>query len=185
MTADERKGAVLAAALKAFARDGYGGTSTEVVAESAGISQPYLFRLFGTKKQLFLETVALGCRAIIRTFDKASEGLEGEAALQAMGIAYAPLITDRDLLLIQLQGYAASGDPEIRASVSKNFREIVQFVAERTGLGPQPLREFFAMGMLCNVVSALDLGSLDELWGDWRHEPEQAAFVESLSAARD
>jgi AcrR family transcriptional regulator len=184
MTADERKGAVLAVALKAFARDGLGGTSTETIAEAAGISQPYLFRLFGTKKQLFLETVALGCRAIIRTFGQASKGLEGEEALQAMGEAYTPLIGDRDVLLIQLQGYAASGDPEIRAFVSSRFREIVEFVAERTGLGAQPLREFFAMGMLCNVISALDLGTLDELFDDWRVEPEQAAFVESTSAER-
>ncbi|MGB9112867.1 MAG: TetR/AcrR family transcriptional regulator [Acidimicrobiales bacterium] len=184
MTAHERKSAVLAAALKAFAQNGYGGTSTEAIAEVAGISQPYLFRLFGTKKQLFLETVALGCQAILRTFAQASEGLEGEAALEAMGAAYAPLIVDRDLLLIQIQGYAASGDPEIRAFTSSRFREIVEFVAARTGLGPQPLREFFAMGMLCNVVTALDLGSLDELWGDWRVEPERAAFVDSLGAMR-
>jgi AcrR family transcriptional regulator len=184
MTADERKHAVLAVALKAFARDGYGGTSTEAIAAAAGISQPYLFRLFGTKKQLFLETVALGCRAIVRTFDQASEGLEGEEALAAMGSAYAPLITDRDVLLIQLQGYASSGDPEVRAFTSDRFREIVEFVAARTGLGPQALREFFAMGMLCNVITALDLGSLDELWGDWRYEPEHTAFVASLSAAR-
>lgn len=185
MTADERKSAVLAVALKAFARDGYGGTSTEAIAEAAGISQPYLFRLFGTKKELFLATVALGCRAIIRTFELASEGHEGEAALEAMGIAYAPLISDRDLLLIQLQGYAASGDPEIRAFVSESFRGIVDYVARRTGLGPQPVREFFAMGMLCNVLSALDLGSIDELFGDWRDEPEHAAFVASLRAERD
>ena len=86
-----------------------------------------------------MESVALGCQAILRTFEQASEGLEGEAALEAMGTAYTPLITDRDLLLIQLQGYAAAGDPEIRAFTSERFREIVEFVAERTGLGPEQL----------------------------------------------
>jgi AcrR family transcriptional regulator len=184
MTADERRSAVLAVALKAFAENGYGGTSTEAIAEAAGISQPYLFRLFGTKKQLFLETFGLGCRAILRTFEQASAGLEGEAALEAMGAADAPLLADRDLLLIQLQGYAASGDREIRAFTSERFRQIVEFVAQRTGLGPEKVREFFAMGMLCNVVTTLDLGSLDELWGDWLTEPEHAAFVESLGATR-
>jgi AcrR family transcriptional regulator len=185
MTAEERKAAVLSVALKHFARDGFGGTSTEAIAETAGISQPYLFRLFGTKRQLFVETVALGCLAIIRTFERASEGLEGEAALGAMGNAYGELIADRDLLLIQLQGYAASGDPEIRASVSENFRRIVEFAAARTGLGPERLREFLAMGMLCNIVSALELGSLDALFGDWREQPEHAEFIASLSSARD
>jgi AcrR family transcriptional regulator len=157
---------VIRAACKAFARGGLSGTSTEEIAESAGISQPYLFRLFGTKKALFLQSVALGCGAIIRTFEQASEGLTGEEALQAMGESYTTLISDRDLLLIQLQGYAASGDPEIRAFVSERFEEIVHFVARRTGLGPAVLRDFFSIGMLCNVVVALDLGTLDDLFGD-------------------
>lgn len=184
MTAEERKQAVLAVAVKVFARDGFGGTSTEAIAEAAGISQPYLFRLFGTKKNLFLEAVSLGCRAVLRTFKQASEGLEGEAALEAMGQAYAPLIADRDLLLIQLQGYAAAGDPEIRAVVSERFAEIVRYVAARTGVGPEAAREFIAMGMLCNVVTALDLSGLDELWGDMGEDPKLADFVRSLRAAR-
>ena len=36
---------------------GLHGASTEDIAAAAGISQPYLFRLFGTKKELFLATV--------------------------------------------------------------------------------------------------------------------------------
>lgn len=185
MTADERRSAVLSVALRAFARDGYGGTSTEAIAEAAGISQPYLFRLFGTKKQLFLQAVALGCQAVLRTFEKASEGLEGEAALEAMGHAYGPLIEDRALLLAQLQGYAASGDPEIRPFVAQCFADIVRFVATRTGLGPEQIRNFFAMGMLCNVVAAIDLGPMDELWGDWCEDTAHSDFVDSLSASRD
>lgn len=165
MTADARRAEILDVALKAFARNGINGTSTETIAAAAGISQPYLFRLFATKKQLFLATVALGCRAIIETFANVSEGLSGAEALTAMGKSYAPLITDRDILLIQLQGYAASGDPEIRSFVSDRFAEIVRFVADRTGLGPDELREFFATGMLFNVIAALDLGAIDELFG--------------------
>ena len=56
-TAAERRDAVLRAAQVAFARGGLHGTSTEEIAEAAGISQPYLFRLFGTKKKLFVATV--------------------------------------------------------------------------------------------------------------------------------
>ncbi len=48
-TADERRTAVLAAAISEFALNGFAGTSTEAIAARAGISQPYLFRLFGTK----------------------------------------------------------------------------------------------------------------------------------------
>jgi AcrR family transcriptional regulator len=171
MTADERRAAVLAVALKVFGRDGISGASTEEIAAAAGISQPYLFRLFGTKRELFLETVALGCAAIIRSFSEASEGLEGAEALEAMGRSYPALIANHDLLLIQLQSYAASGEPEIRAFTSAQFASIVHYVAGRTGLGPAAMRGFFATGMLCNVVAALDLGGLEELWGDLRDNP--------------
>ena len=54
MTADERREQVLTAATRAFARTGYAGTSTDAVAREAGVSQPYVVRMFGTKLDLFL-----------------------------------------------------------------------------------------------------------------------------------
>ena len=74
-TADERRTAVLAAAISEFARSGYAGTSTEAIAARAGISQPYLFRLFGTKKDLFVATYDLVGDRIIRELTLAGEGL--------------------------------------------------------------------------------------------------------------
>ena len=50
------RGSARRGARAAFARGGLHGTSTEEIAEAAGISQPYLFRLFGTKKRLFVAT---------------------------------------------------------------------------------------------------------------------------------
>lgn len=184
-TAEERRAAVLAAALRVFARDGINGASTEEIAAAAGISQPYLFRLFGTKRELFLETVALGCAAIVRSFEEASEGLSGAEALEAMGRSYPALIADQNLLLIQLQSYAASGDPEIRAFTSAQFAGIVRYVAGRTGLGPAAMRQFFAIGMLSNLVAALGLVELDELWGDLRDDPAAQAFLGPFYARPD
>ena len=90
-TAEERRTAVLAAAITEFARSGYAGTSTETIAARAGISQPYLFRLFGTKKDLFVATYDLVGLRIINELTAASEGLEGEEAKIAMGEAYLQL----------------------------------------------------------------------------------------------
>jgi len=182
MTADERRTAVLQAALGIFARNGINGASTEEIAAVAGISQPYLFRLFGTKRELFLETVALACTGIIRSFRQASEGLEGAEALEAMGRSYPTLIADQNLLLIQLQAYAAAGEPEIRKFTSEQFTSIVRYVASRTGLGPAAMREFFATGMLINLVAALGLVDLDELWGDLRDDPDMMAIHHHFGA---
>src|SRR5271168_5665229 len=93
-TASERKVAVLSAAVTEFARAGYAGTSTDAIASRAGISQPYLFRLFGTKKELFVATYELVADRIIAAMTRAGTGLEAAAAQEAMGTAYSELLQD-------------------------------------------------------------------------------------------
>ena len=165
LSADERRRAVITAAVHEFAHGGYAGTSTEAIARRAGISQPYLFRLFQTKKELFLATVGSCFDSVLRMFDVAAAGLEGDAALEAMGLAYGDYLTNVDLLLLQLHAYAASAEPEIREYVAGRFAELVTWVAQRTGGMPaEAIRQFFGMGMLCNVAAALGLTELEQLW---------------------
>src|ERR671935_1900521 len=98
-TAAERREAVLDAAQVEFAARGLHGASTEEIAKRAGISQPYVFRLFGTKKELFKATVARCFRETLETFQRAAEGQRGEDALHAMGHVYVDeLIADRTRL---------------------------------------------------------------------------------------
>src|SRR5438876_8527406 len=56
-TAEERRTEVLQAAVAEFALHGLHGTSTEMIARRIGISQPYIFRLFPSKKELFLAAI--------------------------------------------------------------------------------------------------------------------------------
>jgi AcrR family transcriptional regulator len=164
MHADERKEQVLAAAMAVFARDGFSGTSTEDVAKAAGISQPYLFRLFDTKKALFIALVERGFGAVGQAFRRAADGLDGERALDAMGEAYRELLADRDLLLMQLHAYAASEDPDVRAVTRRAFAELWRLVAETSGLEEERIVLFFAKGMLLNVIAAMDATDLGEAW---------------------
>src|SRR5712691_10341042 len=97
-TKDERREEILDAALEEFAERGYHGASTEDIARRAGISQPYVFRLFGTKKELFRAVVARCFRETLEMFQRAAEGLRGEEALAAMGEAYRELLRDRTRL---------------------------------------------------------------------------------------
>src|SRR5438874_8863166 len=128
MTADERRAAVLRVAKREFATSGFHGTSTDRIADAAGVSQPYLFRLFGTKKQLFLACVRSGFAAVRETFEQAAEGHSGEDALAAMGQAYVELLQDRVRLQAQLQAYAAAcEDADVRKAVREGFGEIVTF----------------------------------------------------------
>src|ERR1700722_18920678 len=143
MSADERRESVLRAAIVEFSQGGLGGTSAEDIARRADISQPYLFRLFGTKKQLFLA-------AIERTFDRALAILveaagdrTGEEAKMAMAGAYREFLEDRTLLLTQMHAFAACDDDDVRRVTQGRFGKLWLAVAEVTGLDEDSLIEFF------------------------------------------
>ena len=125
-TKDERREAVLEAAVAVFADAGLHAASTEEIARRAGISQPYVFRLFGTKRELFTAVVARCFRQTLEVFQRSAEGLRGEQALKAMGTAYVErLRSDRVHLRLQMQAYAACDDPEVCAAVRNGFGDLV------------------------------------------------------------
>jgi AcrR family transcriptional regulator len=163
-TADERRTSVLRAAMAEFAKGGYAGTSTDAIAVAAGISQPYLFRLFGTKRDLFIATMGLMHARIESAFRHAAQGLSGVDAMIAMGAAYKELLGERDLLMVQLHAFAASEDEEVRRAAREGLRHLWTVAGELTGLPDEDLRAFFAQGMLLNVMAAVDAAALDESW---------------------
>ena len=115
-------------AIEHFALGGYKGTSTEAIAREAGISQPYLFRLFKTKRELFLACHDRQHERLYETFRTAGESAPPEERLEAMGHAYVGLLEDRHALLFQMQSYAACSDPVIQARVRDHYGELVKLV---------------------------------------------------------
>ena len=111
MSADERREQVLGAATCAFARSGYAGTSTDHVAREAGVSQPYVVRMFGTKLDLFLAVFARSTDRIKAAFGGVlAQGPfdpENDEDWARLGAAYTDLLTDRDMLLVMMHGFAA------------------------------------------------------------------------------
>jgi AcrR family transcriptional regulator len=161
---EERREDILDAAVAEFAEKGLHGASTDEIARLAGISQPYVFRLFGTKKELYLAVVARCFRQTLETFQRVAEGKRGEEALKAIGEAYGALLeSDRVYLKAQMQAYAACGDPEICAVVRDGYGDLVSYVERVSGAKPQELAAFFASGMLMNVLSSMDATA--EGWG--------------------
>src|SRR6478752_10822695 len=165
LSADERRADVLDAALIEFADRGFEGTSTEDIAKRAGISQPYLFRLFGTKKDLYIASVSRCYRDTLELFQRAAEGLRGEEALHAIGQAYMEqLETNRTWLRAQMQGYAASEDADIRRVVREGFGDLVAYVRRVSGADWPTTWQFFASGMLLNVLSSMHFDDHPEPW---------------------
>jgi AcrR family transcriptional regulator len=161
-SAEVRREEILAVALEHFAAGGYHGTSTEVIAKEAGISQPYLFRLFHTKRELFLACNDRACEKVLDAFRRAAAAAPAGERLHAMGHAYVnELLPDRHAILMMMQGYAAVSDPEIQEHVRRRYGDIVSEVAELSGAEPDEVWRFFATGMLLNLVAALDLEDSD------------------------
>ena len=163
-SAEQRRETVLEAALVEFSERGLHGASTDGIARRAGISQPYLFRLFHTKKELYIASVERCLRETLEAFEHASAGLHGEEALRAMGAAYKQLLDDRTMLRAQLQAYAACDDPEIRKAVRRGFGEIMAHVERASGASAEEVARWFATGMLLNVAAAMDLQHAREPW---------------------
>jgi AcrR family transcriptional regulator len=159
-SAEERREEIVALAIEQFALGGYRGTSTEAIARQAGISQPYLFRLFKTKRDLFLACHEVSDARIRETFRAAARGAPREEKLRAMGKAYIDLLGDRTQLLFQMQSYAACSDPVIQARVREGYGEIVKEVTRLSGAPPEQVWQFFSHGMLLNVIASLDLAAI-------------------------
>jgi len=166
-SATERRDEILEAALVEFAAHGLDGGSTEAIAKAVGISQPYVFRLFGTKKQLFMATVERCLRGTLEMMHTASAGLTGEEALQAIGEAYSErLVIDPSYLRSQMQAYAACDDPEIREVVRRGYGDLVEYVERVSGLPSERVSHFFAKGMLLNVMASMDLLGATQGWAE-------------------
>jgi AcrR family transcriptional regulator len=161
---DERREEILDAATTVFAERGFHGASTDDIARLAGISQPYVFRLFGTKKELYMAVVARCFRQTLEIFQRAAEGKRGEEALGSIGAAYGVMLeTDRTYLRAQMQAYAACDDPEIRAVVRSGYGDLVSYVERVSGVSQKELAEFFSHGMLMNTLASMEAPVED--WG--------------------
>jgi AcrR family transcriptional regulator len=158
MTGEERRAAVLDAAITEIAEHGYHGTSTNTIARRAGISQPYLYALFPSKKDLFLAAYQQVGEQVRQIFSEAAHA-DGDPAekLTRMAQAYRSLLGDRRLLAFQLQAYAACADPEIRSEVSATLVHSMETLESRTGVPRSEVIRFTAFGMYLTIAAAAGL----------------------------
>ncbi len=172
MSADQRRELVLAAATRAFARGGFAGTSTDAVAREAGVSQPYVVRIFGTKQELFLEVFERAARRIEEAFGAvlAEDGFDAadEADRERLGEAYTELLGDRDMMLCLMHGFTGGDNDEIGAAARGSMGRIFGMLRDG-GMPEDDARDFIAYGMLLNVLMAM-------------HAPEHATEDPGLSA---
>src|SRR5262247_657218 len=86
LDSDERRRAIVAAAVPLFARKGFAGTTTRELAEAAAISEALLFRHFPSKQLLY--------REILQQF-----GCQGDPALEKL--ATLPVSTETLVCMVR------------------------------------------------------------------------------------
>ncbi|GAA4741885.1 TetR/AcrR family transcriptional regulator [Amnibacterium soli] len=166
-TADERRRTVVDAAIAVFARTGYAATPVAAVAEQAGISTAYVFKLYSGKEALFVAALE---RCFVRVVDAlrigadASRSSDPAAVLDAMGEAYARLITDRSLLMLQVHAMSAADVPAIAQALRAGLERVTAFAGERSGAPSAAVQRFLAYGQLCHLIVATGLTAEDGEW---------------------
>jgi AcrR family transcriptional regulator len=181
--AHERRDALIAAAVHEFARGGLHGTPVDRIARRVGVAQPYVFALFGSKRELFLAAVERGFQLVAATFTTAAQTFDPSTAppdtdlLNAMGRAYVEMLTThRDYLMLQHQSYAACEDPLIRERVRELFADLIKHVEALSGADPERIDDFIRYGMWLNVAAALEVEDLS-LSSAWVQAKDQGTTV--------
>lgn len=166
-TSDSRRQTVIHSAISVFAQSGYLGTPIASIAQHAKISQAYVFKLFPSKEGLFV--AALGqCFSLIHT--ALSEGADSsadqspEGVLYSMGGAYAALIANRDLLMLQVHALSAADTPEIRTAFRHGLEKLTTFVKARSNAPDESVQRFFAYGQLCHLITTISLDHDQSSW---------------------
>jgi AcrR family transcriptional regulator len=165
--ASERRDALTEAAVHEFAQAGLHGTPVDRIARKVGVAQPYVFALFGSKRELFLAAVERGFDLVEATITQAAEAFDPATAepdtdvLKAMGQAYVELLDNqRDYLMLQHQSYAACNDPVIRERVRHRWARLIALVQRLSQAEPDRIDEFFRYGMWLNVAAAMGVEDL-------------------------
>ena len=166
-TAPERRESILRAAAEVFGRRGYVGATTDQIAKAAGISQPYVVRLFGSKETLFLsvlqnakDELLADFRAGLAEARAAGPGIEG--TLASLGDRYVELARERGVHLSLLQAFVQGSDPVIGAAARAGYLEIWRFLREEADLTVEQARDFLGQGMLLSVLLSVDMPVLDD-----------------------
>lgn len=155
-----RREQILEAAVVVFAEHGYYRATTAQVAEKVGISQPYVFKVFKNKEELFVAALKKAFERILRTF----EGIEASSddLLKEAIKAYEVLMeTHPNEIILQVQAIGIR-DEEIRRTMQEGMRNVTSLMEGKfTAAGmdhPEVwVSNFMANGMLCNIAMALEM----------------------------
>lgn len=166
-TAEVRRPLVAASAVREFARGGFHGTTVAAVASDAKISPAYVFKLFPSKEQLFVVALEECFSQIVAALTEgadASADQSPKGVLDAMGLAYAELISDRTLLVLQVHAQSVADIPEVGQALRAGLKSVTELAKSRSGASDEDVQRFIAYGQLCHLIVTVGLEDVPEAW---------------------
>jgi AcrR family transcriptional regulator len=166
-TAEARSSAVVSSAVTEFARTGYLGTPIASVAAHAKISPAYVFKLFPSKERLFVAALDHCFELVVAALERGADAASSHSphdVLDAMGLAYAELIADRELLMLQVHAQSAADIPEIGESLRRGLERVTTFASSRSRADDKSVQRFIAYGQLCHLIVTAGLDSQSGAW---------------------
>jgi TetR/AcrR family transcriptional regulator len=183
MPAAERRAMILETARDLFGRNGYHGTTTDQIAAAAGISQPYVVRMFGSKEALFLEVLRSALDTLMAAWRSSLVELRAAGATPkeqqiAIGEQFIAMAAHRGLHTTLLQAFTSGAEPAIGAAARDGFLEIYRFLRDELGAGDDDVHGFLSTGMLFSVMLAIGMpGRYDE-------DPDAAELLRATFGAK-
>jgi TetR/AcrR family transcriptional regulator len=121
---EARRQAVLDTACEVFSRSSYRGATTAEIAREAGISEPILYRHFGSKRDLYLACLEQAWRDLRALADEARAN-DPHGCLGAVASAYMASRSRVRLIDLWIQGLPeASVDAVIKKALKRQIREV-------------------------------------------------------------
>jgi AcrR family transcriptional regulator len=141
--------------MRVFADHGLTTSAMQQVADEIGVSQPYVFRLFGSKQAFFLACIDELERRVRGVFRHAAAACPSDP-LPAMGDGFRELVADGVVSGLWLQACAtARGDERVAARCRSVVSGVLEEAERLTEAAPNDLARFLANGALVVLLQAL------------------------------
>lgn len=133
LPATERRQAIVEAALRVFVCGSYSGATTAEIARSAGVSEPILYRHFGSKRDLYLACLQAAWNGFRAALDAKLETRGDRDVVRAIGEGAREFHASGGVkpVTLWIQALTEAGeDEEIRAFLRGQLREVHDYLAQ-------------------------------------------------------
>lgn len=154
-TASQRRAHAVAAGMRIFADHGLTTAAMQRVADEIGVSQPYVFRLFGSKQAFFLACLD-ELEARIREVCRQAVATRPGDPMVAMRAGFRELIQDGVIPGFWLQACAAARrDEAVAARCRAVMAAAMEDAGRLTDASPDDLARSLADGALITMLQAI------------------------------